>query len=56
VNRPESQDELRDYEKLTTTSEEFVYVAIDAPDGEAVGQLMRLFRQFRSWTLAIHAA
>jgi hypothetical protein len=28
VDRPEPQAELRDYEKLTATSEAFVYVAM----------------------------
>jgi hypothetical protein len=28
VDRPEQEDELRDYERLTETSEAFVYVAM----------------------------
>jgi hypothetical protein len=47
----------KDYERLTETSEAFIYVAMSHPDGEAVGSLVRLFRQFqkrisRQFTLA----
>jgi hypothetical protein len=36
----------KDYERLAESSEAFVYVAIDARDGETFGSLMNLFRQF----------
>jgi hypothetical protein len=35
----------KDCERLSETSEAFIYVA-EPPDGEAVGLLLRLFGQF----------